>query len=133
MDVEVRPRSTEEICEQCWAELQAREAQNKCWPKERKKYLHTMPYVEYLKTPEWKRTREQFIERAGGRCEHCGMYHISLNVHHLTYKNRGYEQPEDCMALCPYCHADVHNKPHKPDWWTDMVVALDLKTWRGDR
>lgn len=74
--------------------------------------LHRMPYRAYLASPEWKEVRRLAVRRRGYRCEHCGRLRrsIDLNVHHLTYERRGYEQLEDLLVLCEPCHAREHGK-----------------------
>lgn len=72
------------------------------------KDLATMPYHEYLQTPEWRERRRQAIDAAEHRCECCGRYDLPLHVHHLTYKRRGNEHPDDLAALCAPCHRAVH-------------------------
>jgi len=69
--------------------------------------LSSMPYPEYLESPEWKSRRLREIERAGSRCELCnspGPFH----VHHRTYERRGNEAPGDLIVLCPPCHQSFH-------------------------
>jgi hypothetical protein len=69
--------------------------------------LKTMPYVDYLKTDHWKRTRIAAVERATGRCQLCNAGQ-SLHVHHRTYERRGEELPEDLTVLCADCHRMFH-------------------------
>lgn len=45
--------------------------------------LRTMPYLEYLRTPEWKAKQQQILERDGHRCRVCDSAE-QLNVHHRT-------------------------------------------------
>jgi 5-methylcytosine-specific restriction endonuclease McrA len=69
--------------------------------------LKTMPYDEYLETPEWAEKRDAALKRAGHRCQICNASG-SLNVHHRTYENRGDERSEDLTVLCDQCHALFH-------------------------
>ena len=71
--------------------------------------LRTMPYKEYLQTPEWKERRQAAIERAGGRCQLCNSQG-PFQVHHRTYDNRGCELPGDLTVLCKECHVKYHDK-----------------------
>lgn len=71
--------------------------------------LRTMPYREYLKTPEWQATRERKLKRARYRCELC-FKAGKLNVHHKTYERRGNEDDRDLIVLCGTCHAKFHDK-----------------------
>ncbi len=79
---------------------------------ERNELLHRMPYSEYLASPEWKEIRRLAVKRRQWTCERCGRRARShdLNVHHLTYDRRGYEDLEDLLVLCEPCHAKEHGK-----------------------
>lgn len=67
----------------------------------------TMPYADYLQSPEWKAIRAQAIEAAGGRCQVCNSS-SHLNVHHRTYERRGAEGLQDLTVLCSECHSLFH-------------------------
>jgi len=71
--------------------------------------LRTMPYSEYLQTPEWKETRKKALKRAGFKCQLCNSAE-SLNVHHRTYERRGEEAYQDLIVLCKTCHSKHHDK-----------------------
>lgn len=75
----------------------------------REEQLKTMPYDEYLQTPEWEDRRKIAIEKAGGRCQLCNR-NGKLHVHHRTYENRGSERDGDLIVLCAGCHAKFHDK-----------------------
>lgn len=72
--------------------------------------LASMPYQEYLQTPEWDETRRVMRKRAGYRCQVCSSKARILDVHHNTYANRGNEAKEDLVVLCRDCHAKFHGK-----------------------
>jgi 5-methylcytosine-specific restriction endonuclease McrA len=72
--------------------------------------LAKMPYNEYLQSPEWQGLRRLAITKAGGRCQRCGEYR-GLQVHHLTYERRGWEQIQDVEAVCSRCHRQEHGRP----------------------
>lgn len=76
-------------------------------PRERE--LRTMPYAEYLRTPEWAERRHAALERAGWRCQVCNT-DLNLQVHHRTYARRGAELPGDLTVLCAGHHALFHGK-----------------------
>lgn len=69
-------------------------------------------HAQYLQSPHWKSTRLEAIENADNKCEQCQIprwlakiaYDQDLNVHHLSYANKGREEPEDLQALCRRCH-----------------------------
>lgn len=70
--------------------------------------LKTMPYEDYLQTPEWKAQREAALKRALYRCQVCNGNKTPLHVHHRTYERRGCELPEDLFVLCEQCHGRYH-------------------------
>ena len=70
-------------------------------------HLRALPYDEYLETRHWRRKRRAKLRRSGYRCEQCG-YPYRLDVHHLTYKNRGCEPLADLQVLCRVCHQGEH-------------------------
>jgi hypothetical protein len=72
--------------------------------------LRTMPYWEYLQTPEWKCRRNDHLKRAGYRCQVCNADSVLLDVHHRTYERRGSENHRDLIALCRTCHDLFHRE-----------------------
>lgn len=70
--------------------------------------LRSMPYNEYLLTPEWKARRDRQVEADGGACRLCGS-RDNLNVHHRTYERLGEEAPLDLITLCYGCHQTFHD------------------------
>jgi 5-methylcytosine-specific restriction endonuclease McrA len=78
---------------------------------ERLAELRAMDYrTEYLKSPEWRRTRLSTLCAVGHRCQACGAYDRHLDVHHLSYARLGEEQPADLAALCRRCHVRQHER-----------------------
>lgn len=69
----------------------------------------TMPYVAYLKTPEWAQIRKMALDRDGNQCTKCGSRE-RLQAHHLTYARRGYEKLKDLQTLCKTCHETKHQE-----------------------
>lgn len=69
--------------------------------------LESMPYLEYLRTPEWKERRRVLISRRDSRCEQCTRT-SALHIHHLTYERRGRERDSDLRVLCARCHRKTH-------------------------
>lgn len=76
--------------------------------------LKTMPYEEYLQTPEWQALRDQVLERDGYRCMLCNTRQ-NLHVHHRTYARRGYEELEDLTTLCQEDHEHFHKRMRTSD------------------
>ena len=68
--------------------------------------MNKKDYAVYLKSTWWvsfsKRIRD---ERK--ICEKCGI-DKTLNVHHLTYANKGEEKDEDVIVVCRTCHKLIH-------------------------
>lgn len=75
---------------------------------ERQRQLHTMPYRDYLHTPEWRAKRKHVLGRTNYSCSSCGASDVPLDVHHLSYDRRGYEDDTDLAALCRKCHEAAH-------------------------
>jgi hypothetical protein len=69
--------------------------------------LRSMPYAEYLRTPEWQLKREHVFEYRGKYCGVCRSPD-NLNVHHNTYERRGDEYVTDLFVLCADCHQIFH-------------------------
>lgn len=70
--------------------------------------LRSMPYKDYLKSPEWNRTRIAALKRAGFTCQICNADNTVLNVHHRTYERLACERPADLIVLCQPCHEIFH-------------------------
>lgn len=73
----------------------------------------TMPYEEYLRTPEWWAKRTAALRRAGYHCQRCPRID-SLEVHHRTYERRSWEAPGDLIVLCRLCHEKHHGIHRQP-------------------
>ena len=80
---------------------------------ERIQELKSMPYREYLQTPEWKRLREKRLRRDNWQCVRCGSA-INLQVHHINYMHKGErEEIDDVITLCWKCHNMIHERDIK--------------------
>lgn len=75
----------------------------------RKQHYAKMFYRKYLKTRAWKWRRHLILWRDAYECTECG-YDRYLQVHHITYKRRGYEAYTDLRTLCKDCHRKEHKK-----------------------
>lgn len=80
----------------------------------REHQLKTMPYHEYLQTPEWEEKRQQTLVRDSFTCRVCNSPD-SLEVHHRTYRRRGNEKIDDLTTLCETCHIHVHKNIRQVD------------------
>lgn len=79
--------------------------------------LRAMPYVLYLRTPEWQRTRADALRRAGYRCSLDATHRDRLEVHHRTYERLGAERARDVIVLCHDCHRlhhESYGSPRRP-------------------
>ena len=93
-----------------------------------KSFLRRLWYRHiYLRSTHWRTFARGIRDANMHRCQHTEQYklgtrtmHLKCNkpgtdVHHLTYKRIGKEQPEDVILLCRHHHADIHNrKVYKP-------------------
>lgn len=67
-------------------------------------------YAEYLSHPRFLAVRAQVFERAGGKCEQCGL-RPPTEPHHLRYPPWGaFDVPENMLAVCHACHCEIHGK-----------------------
>jgi 5-methylcytosine-specific restriction endonuclease McrA len=94
-----------------WAERAAQAAEER---QRRERLLRTMPYREYLQTPEWAERRLAAYKRAKFACQVCNAKG-QLQAHHRTYERRGRELASDLIVLCDRCHALYHGKGLLPD------------------
>lgn len=80
---------------------------------DRLRELRSMPYAEYLRTPEWKARRAEQIRKVGGTCQICGKPPLNqpgghLVIHHRTYRNRGNERFVDLLVIHQMHHELIH-------------------------
>lgn len=105
-------RSAGPVCPKCsWARsASVQEAHRKHVEtyRARVQQLKTMPYAEYLQTPEWQERRKVRLRAARYRCQVCNHGNRVLNVHHRTYERRGEEYARDLIVLCQDCHYLFH-------------------------
>lgn len=73
-------------------------------------WTRTQSYQEYLKSREWAKAKERFkmSKRYKAKCAGCGIRHVPLDIHHMTYAHIGNENPEDLVELCRPCHEAIH-------------------------
>lgn len=79
-------------------------------------------YGIYLRTPHWRRLRDERLEHDGLRCVDCGAVH-NLQVHHISYERLGHEFLSDLVTLCGRCHTERHK--FKPIELTDWSRIRD--------
>lgn len=61
---------------------------------------------QYLTSSHWQSLRARLYTPYAS-CKICGKRKF-LNIHHLTYKNRGHENIEDLVILCRIHHLEIH-------------------------
>lgn len=81
---------------------------------ERLAELRAMPYRQYLRTPEWRRTKAAALLRAGNACSLDVTHTEGLEVHHRTYERLGAELTTDLAVLCHSCHQLHHKEYGRP-------------------
>jgi hypothetical protein len=92
---------------------------------ERARELASMPYEDYLRTPEWRERSAACKRRAGHRCQLCNTGGM-LHAHHRTYERRGNEEEGDLIALCDGCHRGHHNRARKTARPAPIGVTRDV-------
>jgi 5-methylcytosine-specific restriction endonuclease McrA len=96
---------------------------------------HSPEYVAHLASPEWQLIRKDKLERAGYRCERCGVSMnagYTLDIHHLTYERLGDELPEDLLVVCRPCHKieDAKRAERTQDRiWESRVEGYARRRW----
>ena len=65
-------------------------------------------YKQYLQSDHWQTTRRLALEHYDNVCDECGTT-TKLEVHHLTYENKGKERLADLQILCRECHEKKHD------------------------
>ena len=70
-------------------------------------------YREYLQSPQWHRRADRCKQRAGYKCQRCGIKagairpdgsRAWMEAHHLSYKHAGDERDSELECDCDYCH-----------------------------
>ena len=66
--------------------------------------------TSFLSSEYWQQVKQK-IHARDRKCVKCGSI-LFLEVHHLTYKNKGNElnNLEDLILLCAECHKKIHEK-----------------------
>lgn len=75
-------------------------------------------YVEHIRSPKWRKLRQQILARCSGLCERCGKIPKRFEVHHLTYDRLGDERLTDLIALCnDPCHVEADQERAREVEW----------------
>jgi hypothetical protein len=97
--------------------------------------LKRLPYKRFLQTDYWLTVSSYVKQRDNNKCVQCGETR-NLNVHHLTYDNRGYEyrtHETDLITLCEECHSAIHNIKIKPSKKPKRIKTTSKIDRRKDR
>lgn len=74
---------------------------------------HSVKYLQYLRSVEWKKKRLQVFLIQGRFCKNCGETK-SLEINHLHYRTLFNEDPAaDLEVLCSHCHRKYHGRIFK--------------------
>lgn len=85
---------------------------------------HSLVYKKYMCSDEWRSKCEEVFSIRGRRCEACGSQK-SIEVHHKTYGNLGYEPLDDLSVVCKNCHKKIHKLAKKTkDIWIATYRVL---------
>jgi hypothetical protein len=88
-------------------------------------------YDAYIKSPEWRRKRLEFINQHPTKKCFCGTSK-KLHVHHATYDRLGNENFGDLRLVCEPCHDMIHyyhknaGLPHTLEEATDNYIKMWL-------
>lgn len=84
--------------------------------RERKIQTFDEEYRRYINSTQWKKKRQEAIDRAGNQCQVCGIFgtrYTRLEIHHKTYERFGHERPDDLEVVCGECHRERDRKRAK--------------------
>lgn len=78
---------------------------------------------EFLNSDYWNQIKNIYRQPTGNKegikrkyyvCEVCGSLEtMNLHLHHLTYKNIGFEKAEELIRICYKCHSKIHGNEEK--------------------
>lgn len=85
-------------------------------------------YERYMRSDEWKRRRQEWIDFYDGHCCICRSSG-PLEIHHNTYANFGNEQHDDCIPVCHSCHlvCDHRRQVEHRESFPEMVRQAELE------
>jgi 5-methylcytosine-specific restriction endonuclease McrA len=100
-------------------------------PKPKKKQIKPRKYKEYIKSPDWLKTKRRVL---GTKpiCAACGSTQY-IHAHHTNYKHVGRETTEDLVALCSSCHNSFHEHvPTRTDMTEDTKHFVQAKQYEKE-
>lgn len=84
-------------------------------------------YLEYLKSPHWKKVRAAAMKQLPLVCQGCGTVE-NLCLHHRTYRNIERECIEgDLLWVCRPCHEGIHSLQKSEKLSVERATKLYLK------
>jgi len=81
-------------------------------------------YKNYIKSKWWNERKRLYYEKYKQKCAACGSRR-NIGLHHISYKNLGYERDEDLVALCWRCHGsyhDIHGTEDMVDSTAEFII-----------
>ena len=101
---------------------------------------HSIEYLIYLSSPEWKSKRHEALRRADYHCQRCPQWGQPLDVHHKSYERLGCELPSDLEVLCRPCHKIADSQRAQAtqervyharlNGWATKKYGNDWDTWQ---
>ncbi len=82
----------------------------------------TVDYFEYIRSKEWHKRREEYLNKFGRHCQACGNKK-GIEVHHKQYGEFGHEPDYALVAMCSLCHKDFHATNRLQN---NMIKATEL-------
>ena len=65
-------------------------------------------YKVYIKSKWWEKRKNQYFKIYGRKCQICGSSSY-IQVHHIVYKDLGFEEDADLAGLCQSHHEQFHS------------------------
>jgi len=88
--------------------------------------MPSKPYLAYIRSPQWAKTRTAHLERIDHICEIC-RWRRAMQVHHWTYARLGFELPQDLCGVCVTCHHKLHCSIFEPAANDNFQFSLPLE------
>ena len=96
-------------------------------------HSNNVPYElmqAYYKSRSWKSKRLWALKNADNICQACGGSD-RLHVHHLSYENFGFEEPQDLTVNCAECH-EIWHISHKfvTEMEAEEIILQGPMAWK---
>jgi len=77
------------------------------------------------------RTIAKIIKRANIKCMMCGWDKTSLDIHHIIpKKNKGTDNDDNLICLCPNCHRMAHEDKYNYDELKPNSIKFLFENWK---